>query len=71
MTIAVRAVVEVYRAVKREKELNIEILAFSILHNHRSVRIYSHYPVINSKKTTYHRHPVREFSFVEMDGKEK
>ena len=71
MTIAVRAVVELYRAVKREKELNMEILAFSISHDHRSVRIYSHYPVINGKKTTYHRHPIREFSFVEMDGKEK
>lgn len=71
MTIAVRAVVELYRAVKREKELNMEILAFSISHDHRSVRIYGHYPVINGKKTTYHRHSIREFSFVEMDGKEK
>ena len=39
MTIAVRSVVELYRAVKREKELNREILAFSISHDHRTVRI--------------------------------
>ena len=71
MTLAVRAVVELFRLVKREKELHQEILAFSISHDHSSVRIYSHYPVINGKDTTYYRHPIREFSFTEQDGKEK
>ena len=71
MTIAVRSVVELYRAVKREKELDQEILAFSISHDHRSVRIYSHYPVIDGDKITFYRHLIREFSFVEMDGREK
>ena len=71
MTIAVRAVVELYRAVKREKELHMEILAFSISHDHRSVRIYGHYPVIDGKKTTYYRHTICEFIFMAMDGKEK
>ncbi len=40
MTLAVRAVVELFRYVGREKELDREILAFSISHDHRSVRIY-------------------------------
>ena len=71
MTIAVRSVVELYRAVKREKELNREILAFSISHDHRSVRIYGHYPIIDGDKVTFYRHPIREFSFVEMNGREK
>ncbi|KAI9698636.1 MAG: hypothetical protein M1836_003745 [Candelina mexicana] len=71
MTIAVRSVIELYRAVKREKELDREILAFSISHDHRSVRIYGHYPVIYEDKITFYRHPIREFSFVEMDGREK
>lgn len=71
MTIAARGIVELYKAVKREKELNREILAFSISHDHRSVRIYGHYAVINGEKTDYYRHPIREFSFTEMDGKEK
>jgi hypothetical protein len=57
--------------VKREKELDREILAFSISHDHRSVRIYGHYPVIEGDKTTFYRHPIREFSFTEQDGKEK
>jgi len=71
MTIAVRAVVELYKAVKREKELDREILAFSISHDHRSVRIYGHYPVIKGDKTTFYRHPIHEFSFTALDGKEK
>jgi len=71
MTVAVRALVELFRSVKREKELDREILAFSISHDHRSVRIYGHYPVIEGDKTTFYRHPIREFSFTEQDGKEK
>jgi hypothetical protein len=35
------------------------------------VRIYSHYPVINGKDTTYYRHPIHEISFTALDGKEK
>jgi len=71
MTVAVRALVELYKAVKREKELDREILAFSISHDHRSVRIYGHYPVIKGDKSTFYRHPIRTFDFTEQDGKEK
>ncbi|TAQ86373.1 hypothetical protein B7494_g5286 [Chlorociboria aeruginascens] len=71
MTMAVRGVVELFRLVKREKELHREILAFSVSHDHRMVRIYGHYPVIDEKKTIFYRHLIREFSFIELDGKEK
>ena len=71
MTVAVRALVELFRSVKREKELNREILTFSISHDHRSVRIYGHYPVIEEDKTTFYRYPIHEFSFTAQDGKEK
>ena len=71
MTVAVRALVELFRSVKREKELDREILAFSISHDHRSARIYGHYPVIEEDKTTFYRHPIRTFDFTEQDGKEK
>jgi hypothetical protein len=71
MTVAVRSVVELYRAVKREKELNREILAFSISHDHRSVRIYGHYPVINGDKATFYRHPIKTFDFTSEEGKDK
>ena len=71
MTVAVRALVELFRSVKREKELDREILSFSISHDHRSVRIYGHYPVIEEEQTTFYRHPIHEFSFTAQDGKEK
>ena len=71
MTLAVRATVELFRLAGREMELHREILAFSISHDHRSVRIYGHYPVIDGKDTTFYRHPIHEFSFTALDGKEK
>ncbi len=69
MTVAVRALVDIFRLVKREKELDREILAFSVSHDHASVRIYGHYPVIERDKTTFYRHPIRQFYFT--DGEEK
>ena len=71
MTLAVRAVVELFRYVGREKELHREILAFSISHDHRAVRIYGHYAEIEGKTQKYYRHPIREFSFTELEGREK
>ncbi len=71
MTLAVRGVVELFRLVKREKELHREILAFSISHDHRSVRIYGHYPVLECKKTTFYRHPIYTFDFTTLDGRER
>ena len=69
MSVALRALVVLFRYVKREKELHREILAFSVSHDHRSVRIYGHYPVIEGDKTTFYRHPIRAFDFT--DGEEK
>ena len=71
MTIAVRGVVELYKAVKREKELNREILAFSISHDHSAVRMYGHYAVINDSETTFYRHPIKQFDFTNEEGANK
>lgn len=71
MTLAVRAIVELFRLVSRESDVHRQILAFSISHDHRSVRIYGHYPVIDGKDTKYYRHPIHDFSFTALDGKEK
>ena len=71
MTIAVRGVVELYKAVNREKELHREILAFSISHDHSAVRIYGHYALINGSTTTFYRHPIHSFNFTALDGKDK
>jgi len=71
MTLAVRGTVELFRLVKREKELHREILAFSISHDHETVRICSHYPVIDGNKITFYRHPIRKFNFTELNGRKK
>ncbi|EME82073.1 uncharacterized protein MYCFIDRAFT_138365, partial [Pseudocercospora fijiensis CIRAD86] len=57
--------------VKREKELYREILAFSILYNYTTIRIYSYYAEVNSSETKYYRYIIRKFNFTELDGKEK
>lgn len=71
ITMAVRGIIELFRLVKREKELHREILAFSISHNHKTIRIYSYYPMFDSNKTIFYRHPIRKFDFMELDSKEK
>ena len=71
MTMAIRGIVDLFRLVKREKELHREILAFSISHDHHSVRIYGHYPIIDGPNTTFYRHPIYNFDFTTLDGKEK
>lgn len=71
MTLAVRGIVELFRYVKREKELHREILSFSISHDHSSVRMNGHYAVIMDDKTAYYRHPIKEFSFTSEEGKDK
>jgi hypothetical protein len=71
MTMAVRGTVELFKLVKCEKELYQEILAFSISHDHRIVRIYGHYPIIDGNKTTFYRHPIHTFDFTALDVREK
>ncbi|KKZ61383.1 hypothetical protein EMCG_03989 [[Emmonsia] crescens] len=71
MTLAVRGIVELFRIVKREKELNGEILGFSISHDYCSVRIYGHYPIIDGDRVTYYRHTLRKFDFTELDGRDR
>ena len=71
MTIAVRAIVELFRLVKREREVHREILGFSISHDDQSVRIYGHYPIIEGKTVTYYRCPIRAVNFTDLFGKEK
>jgi hypothetical protein len=63
MTLAIRGIVELFRMVKREKELHLQILAFSVSHDHRTVRIYGHYPLIDRDKTEFYRHPIYDISF--------
>ena len=71
MTITIRALVKLFRSVKREKELDQEILTFSISHDHSLVRIYSHYPMIEDNKTTFYHHSIHKSDSTALDGKDK
>ena len=71
MTLAVRSVVELFKLVKREQDLHREILAFSVSHDHSSVRIFGPYAIIEENKTTFYRHPIRAFVFTDQEGKDK
>jgi hypothetical protein len=71
MTLAVRGTVELFRLMKREKELYWEILAFLISYDHETVRIYGHYLVIDGDKTTFYRHPIKKFDITSEEGKDK
>ena len=71
MTLSVRGVVEIFKRVKREKEIDREILAFSVCHDNSSVNIYGYYPVIKEKQTNYYRYPIHMFSFTTLEGKDK
>ena len=65
MSVALRALVVLFRLVKRENELDRKILAFSVSHDHSTVRIYGHYPVIQGNKIFFYRHPIRHFVFTD------
>ncbi|KAB8360668.1 hypothetical protein FH972_024405 [Carpinus fangiana] len=69
-SIAVQAIVQLYRLVSRQHELHRKILAFSISHDNKSVSIYGHYAVVQGATTQFHRHRVRSFNFMEQDGRE-
>lgn len=71
MTLAVRGVTELFRLVKREKEVDRKILAFSVSHDDSIVRIYGHYPVIKGKETEYYRHEVDKFDFTSRYGQDR
>lgn len=71
MTLAVRGVVDLFRKVKREKELHREILAWSISHDETTANIYGHYAVINGTKTTFHRYSLDSVSLSRRQGQER
>ena len=71
MAVAVRGILELFRLGKKESDLHGEILTFSISHDHRTVRLYGYYPVMDGNKTEIYRHPIHTFDFTALDGKEK
>ena len=71
MTLAVRGIVELFRLANRENELHRELLTFSISHDHRTVRLYGYYPIIDGPRIRIYRHPIHTFDITALDGKER
>ena len=69
--VAANAIVELYRLVSREDELNRSILTYSISHDNEAVRIYGHYALIRGKQTLFYRDPVDKLDFTRRNGEEK
>ena len=69
--VSANAVVELYRLVSRQDELNQKILALSVSHDNNAVKMYGHYALINGKTTLFYRYPIDELIFTRKDGKEK
>ena len=71
MTLAVRAIVELFKLAKKEHTIHREVLTFSVSHDHRSVRLYGYYPVIAEAKIKIYRHPIHAFDMTALHGKER
>lgn len=71
MTIAVKAVVELFRYVRRERELHQEIVAFSISHDCQTVRIYGHYAFVHERSFTFYRHQLDRFDITADRGQRR
>ncbi|KAL7916047.1 hypothetical protein GGI35DRAFT_431486 [Trichoderma velutinum] len=65
MTIGMHGVVELFRGVKREAELDRQVLAFSIAHSHHEAQIVAHYPVILGDDTSYFQEVLHSFDFAD------
>lgn len=55
-SIAIRAVIQLYRKISAAIEVHRKILAFSIAHDNSTVKIFGHFATIEDEKTTFFRH---------------
>lgn len=69
--LCVRSVVELFKLVQRQHEIDRVILAISILHDNSLVQIHGHYAEIGHDYTSYFRTTLAEFYFTSPDGTEK
>ena len=65
-----KAAILTYQDGTLEKKSYVRLPAYSSFSG-RVVRIYGHFPVIHGNKTAFYRHPIHEFSFTALDGKDK
>jgi len=71
MAVAIRGVVELFRAVDRLDEINQRILGFSVSHDRSFVQIHAYYPVIEGQHVKYYTHALHKFDITAMRGRER
>ena len=71
MNVVLKNFVVLFKYVKREKELNRKIFIFFISHDHKFVKIYDRYFVIESDKINFYRHSIYTFDFTTLNDKKK
>lgn len=71
-TVGMKDIVMLFRAARRQQEVNRVILFFfTMSFNDKEVYIYGHYPVISESGTSYHRHKIARFFFFEAEGRDR
>lgn len=71
VAIVANAIVELYRLMSHQDELNQKILIFSISHDNEVVRMYEHYALIKEKHTLFYRYSIDKLDFTKKNDKEK
>lgn len=71
MTVAVKEIVKLFKVIKHKKEIHWKIFIFSVLHNYHSVRMYSHYLIIEEDKNKFYCYLIKKFSFTSEEEKNK
>lgn len=71
MIVVVKEIIELFKVVKRKKELYQKILVFSILHNYSLIRIYNYYSIFKEDKAIFYCYSIDRFDFIARDNKEK
>ena len=69
MIFAMKIIIEFFKFFDREQKIFRKIFAFSMLHDHKSMRIYEHYSIIDEKNIKFYRHSIHEFSFTVLNEK--
>ena len=70
-SVAMKGIFELFRQLGQQQKLYQEILAFPVSHDHESVRIYGHYPLIKGDPASFYRHPIHIFNITALDGRDK
>lgn len=68
-SVTINALITLYRAAGREKELDKKILAFSISHDDKTFEIYGHYASLETPEQRFYRYSIRRAYFAEQEDR--